>query len=122
MTATSADLPFVRIDRPWGWSETVSVSPGSLVKRIRVDAGQQISLQKHAHRAEHWVVVEGTARVTVGSLVSDLEVGQHVDIAAGVVHRLANQTLHPIEIVEIQLGSLLLESDIVRLQDDYGRA
>jgi mannose-6-phosphate isomerase len=122
MTAPSADPSKPRVDRPWGWYETVSESPGSLVKRIRLAAGQQISLQKHAHRAEHWVVVEGTAHVTVGGLVMELAVGQHVDIAVGVVHRLANRTLHPVEIVEIQLGTTLLESDIVRLQDDYGRA
>ncbi len=122
MTVSSADPARARVDRPWGWYQTVSESPGSLVKRIRVAAGQQISLQKHVHRAEHWVVVEGTAHVTVGNRVMDLQLGQHVDIAVGVVHRLANLTQLPLEIVEVQLGALLLESDIIRLQDDYGRA
>ena len=89
MTVSSADPARARVDRPWGWYQTVSESPGSLVKRIRVAAGQQISLQKHVHRAEHWVVVEGTAHVTVGNRVMDLQPGQHVDIAVGVVHRLA---------------------------------
>lgn len=121
MTVLSAAPSPARHVRPWGWFETVSVAPGSLVKRIRLEPGQQISLQKHAHRAEHWLVVEGSAHVTVGTQVLDLQVGQHVDIAVGVVHRLANRTAHPVEIVEIQLGALLLESDIVRLQDDYGR-
>lgn len=95
--------------------------PGHLVKRIRVHAGQQISLQKHVHRAEHWLVVAGTAHVTVGERVFDLEVGEHVDIPAGVVHRIANRTQQSLEIIEVQLGAVLLESDIVRLQDDYGR-
>ncbi|MEO8546507.1 MAG: phosphomannose isomerase type II C-terminal cupin domain [Burkholderiaceae bacterium] len=108
--------------RPWGWYQTVSDVPGSLIKRIQVDPGQQISLQKHAHRAEHWVVVSGTAHVTVADRELDLGVGQHVDIALGVVHRLANRTPHPVEIVEVQIGARLEESDIVRIQDDYGRA
>ena len=83
--------------------------------------GQQLSLQKHHQRAEHWVVVQGQARVTVGSQVVDLGVGQHVDIALGEVHRLANLTDAPVEIVEVQFGEYLGEDDIVRLQDDYGR-
>ena len=83
---------------------------------------QQLSLQKHRQRAEHWVVVQGTARITVGERVVDLVTGQHVDIAIGEVHRLANLTEHPVEIVEVQFGSYLGEDDIVRLQDDYGRA
>lgn len=110
-----------RIERPWGWYETVSHAPGHLVKRIRVHPGQQLSLQKHLHRAEHWLVVLGTAHVTVGERESDLLVGEHTDIAIGEVHRLSNRTLHPVEVIEVQLGTLLDESDIVRLQDDFGR-
>jgi len=109
------------VSRPWGWYQTVSESPGSLIKRIAVSPGQQISLQRHRMRAEHWVVVRGMAQVTVGDRVLDLVVGQHVDIAIGEVHRLANRTTEPMEIVEVQLGKQLEEADIERLQDDYGR-
>ena len=110
-----------RTQRPWGWFETVSEVPGNKIKRIHVAAGQQISLQKHHHRAEHWVVVQGTARITLDDQVFDLHQGQHCDIALGQVHRIANVTLEPVEIVEVQFGSYLGEDDIVRLQDDYGR-
>ena len=111
-----------RTERPWGWYETVSEVPGNKVKRIRVHPGQKLSLQKHHRRAEHWVVVSGTAQVTVGERVIDLVPGQHVDIAVGDVHRLANLTADPVEIIEVQFGDYLGEDDIVRLQDDYGRA
>jgi len=121
VTSSPDARSFDRVDRPWGWYETVSDAPGHLVKRIRVHPGQQISLQKHLHRAEHWLVVLGTAHVTVGARESDLEVGEHTDIAIGQVHRLANRSLLPLEVIEVQLGELLDESDIVRLQDDFGR-
>lgn len=108
--------------RPWGWFETVSEAPGFKIKRIGVQPGQQISLQKHQHRAEHWVVVRGTACVTQGEQVFDLQVGQHCDIALGQVHRIANHSLDAwVEIVEVQFGQYLGEDDIIRLSDDYGR-
>ena len=110
-----------RTVRPWGWYEAVSEVVGYKIKRIGVLPGQQLSLQKHAHRSEHWVVVQGKARVTLGSMVVDLVVGQHCDIAVGQVHRLANVTKDMVVIVEVQLGSYLGEDDIVRLEDDYGR-
>ena len=110
-----------RTVRPWGWFETLSEAPGNKVKRIHVLPGQQLSLQKHHRRAEHWVVVQGTALVTVGERVLKLCTGQHVDIAVGEVHRLANRTDALVEIVEVQFGDYLGEDDIVRLQDDYGR-
>ena len=122
MNTTTRTETIERTERPWGWYETVSEVPGNKVKRIRVHPGQQLSLQKHYQRAEHWVVAQGTARVTVGERVVDLVAGQHVDIAIGEVHRLANMTQHPLEIVEVQFGSYLGEDDIVRLQDDYGRS
>lgn len=105
----------------WSWYETVSESPGHKVQRIRVDPGQQLSLQEHLQRSEHWVVVLGTAQISVGGRVLELTPGQHVDIAVGEVHRLGNRTGLPVEIVEIQFGADLGEDDIVRLQDDYGR-
>jgi mannose-6-phosphate isomerase len=113
--------PVGRTERPWGWFETVSEVPGNKIKRIRVHPGQQLSLQKHLQRAEHWVVVLGVAQVTVGDRVLELTKGQHVDIALGEVHRLTNKTTLPVEIVEVQFGAYLGEDDIVRLQDDYGR-
>ena len=111
----------LRVERPWGWYENLSWVPGYKVKRIRVHPGQQLSLQKHRQRDEHWVVVLGAALVTVGDLVFSLAVGGHVDIACGQVHRLANQTDGPVEIIELQFGAYLGEDDIVRLGDDYGR-
>ncbi len=120
-TSTPAEAP-TRTERPWGWYETVSEAPGNKVKRIRVHPGQQLSLQKHHRRAEHWVVVQGRARITIGERQFDLETGQSCDIALGAVHRLANLTPSPVEIVEVQFGDYLGEDDIVRLQDDYGRS
>ena len=122
MTSTTRQETIERTERPWGWCETVSEVPGNKVKRIRVHPGQQLSLQKHHQRAEHWVVVHGVARVTVGERVLDLVAGEHVDIAIGEVHRLANLTDQPVEIVEVQFGSYLGEDDIVRLQHGYGRS
>ena len=110
-----------RVQRPWGWFETVSEQPGFKLKRIGVLPGQQLSLQRHRHRAEHWVVVTGTGWVTVGDRQQELLVGQHVDIAVGETHRLANRTAGALEIVEVQFGDVLDENDIERLQDDYGR-
>ncbi len=110
-----------RTERPWGWYETISEVPGNKIKRIGVYPGQQLSLQKHHQRAEHWVVTTGTARVTLDDRQFDLQPGEYCDIAIGQVHRLANLTNGPVEIVEVQFGSYLGEDDIVRLQDDYGR-
>ncbi len=110
-----------RTERPWGWFETMFEAPGHKIKRIGVHPGQQLSLQKHHQRAEHWVVVLGTAIVTVGDQVLEMVPGQHIDIALGAVHRLANATSEPVEIMEVQFGSYLGEDDIVRMQDDYGR-
>jgi len=110
-----------RTQRPWGWYETVSEVAGNKIKRIGVLPRQQISLQKHHQRAEHWVVVQGVARVTLDDRTFDLPTGGHCDIAVGQVHRLANVTTELVEIVEVQFGSYLGEDDIVRLQDDYGR-
>ena len=122
MHSTTRTETIERTDRPWGWYETVSEVPGNKIKRIRVMPGQQISLQKHARRAEHWVVVMGTARVHVDGRERDLAQGEHIDIPLGAVHRMTNLTADPVEIVEVQFGTYLGEDDIVRLQDDYGRA
>jgi len=121
MNTTTRTEAVERTERPWGWYETVSEVSGNKVKRIRVYPGQKLSLQKHHQRAEHWVVVLGRAQVTVGERVVELVPGQHIDIAIDEVHRLANLTTDPVEIIEVQFGSYLGEDDIVRLQDDYGR-
>ena len=121
-TATHATPSFERTLRPWGWYETLTEAPGYKVKRIGVAPGQQLSLQKHHQRAEHWVGVVGAGRVTVGDRTLDLLPGQHVDIAVGEIHRLANPGPGPLEIIEVQFGAYLGEDDIVRLQDVYGRA
>ena len=121
MQTTARTETIERTQRPWGWFETVSEVPGNKIKRIHVAAGQQISLQKHHQRSEHWVVVQGTARVTLNERVFDLHQGEHCDIALEQVHRVANVTDRPLEIVEVQFGAYLGEDDIVRLQDDYGR-
>jgi mannose-6-phosphate isomerase len=119
MTGSTPTTP--RTTRPWGWFETVSEAPGNKIKRIGVNPGQQISLQRHHQRSEHWVVVQGQARVTLDQQVFDLGPGGHCDIALGQLHRLTNLTQEPVEIVELQFGAYLGEDDIERLQDDYGR-
>ncbi|WP_295953801.1 phosphomannose isomerase type II C-terminal cupin domain [Rhodoferax sp.] len=121
MQTSTRTVAIERTERPWGWYETMFEAPGHKIKRIGVHPGQQLSLQKHHQRAEHWVVVVGTAIITVGDKVLEMTLGQHVDIAIGEVHRLANKTTGPVEIMEVQFGDYLGEDDIVRLQDDYGR-
>jgi mannose-6-phosphate isomerase-like protein (cupin superfamily) len=115
------DTP-AKVRRPWGWYEDVYAAPGFKLKRIGVHPGQQISLQSHSQRAEHWVVVQGTARVTLGEQVFELQPGQYCDIALGQKHRLGNPGSGPLEIVEVQFGAYLGEDDITRFGDDYGRA
>jgi mannose-1-phosphate guanylyltransferase/mannose-6-phosphate isomerase len=122
MSSSTRTETIERTERPWGWYETVFEAPGQKIKRIGVHPGQQLSLQRHRQRAEHWVVVQGTAHVTLGEQAFDLTVGQHCDIALGQVHRIGNRTQTPVEIVEVQFGSYLGEDDIERLQDDYGRS
>lgn len=121
MTTSYRTENIERTERPWGWYESISEVPGNKIKRIGVLPGQKLSLQKHHQRAEHWVVTQGVATITLDDKTFDLTVGQHVDIAVGQVHRLANHTQEAVEIVEVQFGAYLGEDDIVRLQDDYGR-
>jgi len=91
------------------------------VKRIVVKPGGTLSLQKHFHRSEHWVVVKGTAEVTVGNDVRNVHENESIYIPIGSVHRLANPGKIPLELIEVQVGSYLGEDDIVRLDDIYGR-
>lgn len=111
-----------RIARPWGWYDTVDVGPRHQVKRITVKPGASLSLQMHHHRAEHWVVVSGTAEVTNGDKVTVLGENQSTFIPLGQIHRLANPGKVPLEIIEVQSGSYLGEDDIVRFEDSYGRS
>jgi mannose-1-phosphate guanylyltransferase/mannose-6-phosphate isomerase len=110
-----------RAVRPWGYYEVVAGGPGYQVKRIVVDPGARLSLQSHRHRAEHWIVVQGTADVTVGSDIRPVPTGKSVFIPQGAVHRLGNSGETAVTIIEIQLGSYLGEDDIERYEDDYGR-
>ncbi len=110
-----------RDTRPWGDWEVLDAAPGYAVKRIRVSPGGRLSLQKHEHRAEHWVVVEGVARVTVGTDVRELVAGQSVDIDIGDVHRIENGGTETVVIIELQRGAVLREDDIERIEDIYGR-
>ena len=110
-----------RIYRPWGSYESLVESDGFQVKRIIVQPGQKLSLQKHFHRAEHWIVVRGTAEVTRGDEVFTLSEDQSTYIPLGTVHRLVNPGQIPLELIEVQSGSYLGEDDIVRFEDVYGR-
>jgi len=110
-----------KVTRPWGSYEGVARGPQFQVKHIVVDPGQSLSLQMHHHRSEHWVVVSGTAEVTVGDRVSILGENESAYIPTGTTHRLVNPGDVPLELVEVQCGSYLGEDDIVRLEDVYGR-
>jgi mannose-1-phosphate guanylyltransferase/mannose-1-phosphate guanylyltransferase/mannose-6-phosphate isomerase len=111
-----------RVYRPWGSYESVDAGERFQVKRLIVTPGGRLSLQKHAQRAEHWVVVRGTATVTRGEDVFELRENQSTYIPVGTVHRLENRTSEPVHLIEVQSGGYLGEDDIVRLDDQYGRA
>lgn len=110
-----------QVHRPWGWYDSICAAPRFQVKRIMVKPGASLSLQMHHHRAEHWVVVSGTAEVTCGDRKMLLTENQSTYIPLGEVHRLANPGTIPLEIIEVQSGSYLGEDDIVRFEDTYGR-
>jgi mannose-1-phosphate guanylyltransferase/mannose-6-phosphate isomerase len=110
-----------RIYRPWGYYQDIDLAPRYRVKRIVVKPGSKLSLQKHFHRSEHWVVVKGTAEVTVNSDVRSVHENESIYIPIGSVHRLANPGKIPLELIEVQVGSYLGEDDIVRFDDVYGR-
>ena len=110
-----------KVHRPWGWYDSIDEEPRFKVKRIQVKPKATLSLQMHHHRAEHWIVVSGTAEVTCGSKVSLLTENQSIYIPLGETHRLTNPGVIPLEIIEVQSGSYLGEDDIVRFDDTYGR-
>ncbi|WP_407496527.1 mannose-1-phosphate guanylyltransferase/mannose-6-phosphate isomerase [Pseudooceanicola sp. MF1-13] len=107
--------------RPWGWYESLVVGSRFQVKRIVVNPGGALSLQSHVHRAEHWVVVEGTAKVTVDDKVQLVSENQSIFIPLGAVHRMENPGKLPLTLIEVQTGSYLGEDDIVRYEDVYAR-
>jgi mannose-1-phosphate guanylyltransferase/mannose-6-phosphate isomerase len=110
-----------KVHRPWGWYDSIDEAERFKVKRIMVKPGASLSLQKHHHRAEHWIVVKGTAEIVNGDKVMMLTENQSIYIPLGEVHRLANPGTLPLEIIEVQSGSYLGEDDIIRYEDTYGR-
>jgi mannose-1-phosphate guanylyltransferase/mannose-6-phosphate isomerase len=110
-----------KVHRPWGWYDSIDMGARFQVKRIMVKPGASLSLQMHHHRAEHWIVVSGTAEITNGDKVLLLTENQSTYIPLGQTHRLANPGKVELEIVEVQSGSYLGEDDIVRFEDTYGR-
>ena len=110
-----------RLYRPWGFFESLIQGERFQVKRLKVKPGATLSLQMHHHRAEHWIVVSGTARITRGEEVFLLEENQSTYIPIGVKHRIENPGMIPLHIIEVQSGSYLGEDDIVRFDDRYGR-
>ena len=110
-----------KVYRPWGWYDSVESGKHFQVKRIYVKPGAKLSLQMHHKRAEHWVIVNGTATVTNGEQTFSLSKGESTYIPLGIIHALENQTNQPLEIIEVQSGTYLGEDDIVRFEDSYGR-
>jgi mannose-1-phosphate guanylyltransferase/mannose-6-phosphate isomerase len=111
-----------RVARPWGWYDSIDMGERFQVKRIAVKPGASLSLQMHHHRAEHWIVVKGIAKVTNGEKIFLLEENQSTYIPTGVKHRLENPGKTDLEMIEVQSGSYLGEDDIVRFEDTYGRS
>ena len=120
-TGRGEQLLHRKVHRPWGWYDSIDMGPRFQVKRIMVKPGASLSLQMHHHRAEHWIVVSGTAEITNGDQTLLLTENQSTYIPLGQVHRLANPGKVDLEIVEVQSGSYLGEDDIVRFEDTYGR-
>ncbi|MFL5478659.1 MAG: cupin domain-containing protein, partial [Gemmatimonadaceae bacterium] len=111
----------IRVHRPWGSYQSVDNGDRHQVKRIIVKPGGRLSLQKHHHRSEHWIVVRGAARVTVNDLVKTVHENESIYIPIGAVHRLENPGKILLELIEVQTGSYFGEDDIIRIEDDYQR-
>ncbi len=107
--------------RPWGEWTVLDAGPRFAVKRIRVAPAGVLSLQRHRHRAESWTIVAGVAEVTLGDAVFTAKAGESIEIACGQVHRIANPGEQDVVFIEVQMGDVLDEDDIERLQDSYGR-
>lgn len=121
-TANRTDhLVHRKVYRPWGWFDVLEESACFKVKRIQVNPGASLSLQKHAYRSEHWTVVDGVAEVTIGTVKTTLEKNQSIYIPLGTMHRLENASSKPLALIEVQCGDYLGEDDIMRFEDCYGR-
>jgi len=112
----------LKVHRPWGSYQSVDMGERYQVKRIVVKPGGRLSLQKHHHRSEHWVVVRGAARVTLNELVRTVHENESIYIPIGATHRMENPGKIPLELIEVQTGSYLGEDDIIRIEDDYKRS
>ena len=112
----------LKVHRPWGSYQSVDMGDRHQVKRIIVKPGGRLSLQKHHHRSEHWIVVRGAARVTVNELVKTVHENESIYIPIGATHRMENPGKIPLELIEVQTGSYLGEDDIIRIEDDYQRS
>jgi mannose-1-phosphate guanylyltransferase/mannose-6-phosphate isomerase len=110
-----------QVHRPWGSYTILEDSEFFKIKRVTVKPGQQLSLQLHKHRSEHWVVVSGTAQVELDGETHVFQKGESTFVRSGARHRLRNTGTVPLEVIEVQLGDYLGEDDIVRFEDDYGR-
>jgi mannose-6-phosphate isomerase-like protein (cupin superfamily) len=109
-----------KVDRPWGWYETLQEDDEYKVKRLYIKSNQKISLQYHNHRNEYWVVVFGCGVVELGDVTREIKVGDYIFVPSNSIHRVTGGN-DGIVIIEIQLGKICDEKDIVRIQDDYGR-
>jgi mannose-1-phosphate guanylyltransferase/mannose-6-phosphate isomerase len=112
----------IKVHRPWGNYQSIDAGDRHQVKRIVVKPGGRLSLQKHHHRSEHWIVVRGTARVTVNELIKNVHENESIYIPIGAVHRLENPGKIMLELIEVQTGSYFGEDDIIRIEDDYRRS
>jgi len=110
-----------KVYRPWGWYDSIEVGLHFQVKRLHINPGAKLSLQMHYKRAEHWVVVSGTATATNGEEILTLEAGDSTYVPIGKMHSLENKSNEPLEIIEVQSGTYLGEDDIIRFEDIYGR-
>jgi mannose-6-phosphate isomerase len=115
-------MAFEHDDRPWGSYDVLEDAPTHKVKRITVLPGKRLSYQLHARRSEHWFILTGVATVTLDGVQLEIPSGQAVDIPRGTAHRVANTADEPLVFIEVQHGDYFGEDDIVRLEDDFGRA
>lgn len=107
--------------RPWGTFEILLDDSCCKVKKITVHPGKRLSLQSHKHRHEHWIVTEGSLRITIGDTIAEYQVNEHVYIPQETKHRMENTSKLPASIIEVQIGCYFGEDDIIRYEDDYGR-
>ena len=108
-------------ERPWGWYDVIDKGSSYKVKSIQVEPGKSLSLQRHMHRSEHWVVVAGKAKTTINDEIIFLKKGQSIYVPKGAIHRVENMEKYPLVFIEIQTGTYFGEDDIERLEDIYSR-